>query len=1092
MTLAVLYASTASAQPLNIDLPSQEAAKSIPEFGRQANVQIIAPVTRLRDVRTPAVKGHLEVREALDQLLAGTGLEVASNDGKTIVLRLAAPVQTGSVPIPPPEAEAPLDVLAGTEVVTVTGSRLITDAAISPTPVAAMTKLQLQSATPSDLPDALNKLPMIFGGRTPRTQGNGSANNAGNVLALRGFGAARTLVLLDGHRVVASNQDGTVNIDTLPQTLLSRVDIVTGGASAVYGSDAVAGVVNFALDTSFTGLKYDINAGISKYEDAAEWQIDAASGAMLFGGRGHFELAGRYRNQDMVPISARPYGYDGQAWLQTGAGTPAAPFVNTPYARTFGMSEHGTVSCGTACTVNNYTFNQAGVLSPMIHGVPTTTSNLESGGAGGYVKYGTFSSKVRMAEGFGRFDYDLAPQAHAYIQAMWEEAGNWADWENWVVSSAANRPNTFFANNPFLNPSTQAQLGAGIVCGTLAAAGWRCLAPIPLMSPQTSSSPPPPPATPYFSAPSHAWSMIGGRDAASQNRVYSTQGLQRHLSIATGLSGVLESFFWDLYYSHGESRLKVTNPNNTDNAKYLASLDAVIAPPQTIVDGTDISGTIACWVTTQPQYASLYPGCVPANLFDPNGPSPDSFDYVRRSTWWTLTQAMDDVEGSIHGGIPGLELPAGAITVAISGEERWETYKMESKFLPTDYVDCTGLRMCLANGAAPVRWVQNVNAPVRATEKVAELAVELNVPLVRNVPAFQNLSLDLAGRITDYSTSGSAKSWKLGTGWQVDDLIRLRGTMSVDIRAPNLNDLYQPSGISTSGFTDLLTGGSRSTQLILRGDPELKPETAQTYTVGATLTPKALPNFSLSIDGYKTHLTKAITNISYQSMDVQNVCLASAPAYDSPFCALAERPIADPSDPNYRSPNLNFPTRILSSPLNAAQQELEGVDVEVGYAFELRALFGWLSGSVKLRHFLTYQPVNTTISIPGGPPTWSVAPKVRQTSFLEYSEGAWTLSLENEWLSGLKKASSDNNLNGNTQNYSVSRLNAYDVLDATIAREFDLWGGRSQAYFSVSNIGNTRAPLLPSTTGIPDLFYPTAGFYNDMGRYFTLGVRGNL
>ena len=100
----------------------------------------------------------------------------------------------------------------------------------------------------------MNKLPSILGGRTPRNQGNGSTNNGGNTLSLRNFGPSRTLVLLDGHRVAPSNQDGTVNIDFLPQMLVKSVDIVTGGASAIYGSDAVAGVVNYVLDKDFTGL----------------------------------------------------------------------------------------------------------------------------------------------------------------------------------------------------------------------------------------------------------------------------------------------------------------------------------------------------------------------------------------------------------------------------------------------------------------------------------------------------------------------------------------------------------------------------------------------------------------------------------------------------------------------------------------------------------------------------------------------------------------------------------------------------------------------------------------------------------------------
>jgi len=133
------------------------------------------------------------------------------------------------------------------EQVTVTGSRVISDITLSPTPLTVVTAEQLQATTPTNIPDALNKLPDFIGGASPRSQNNGQNNNSGNTVSLRNLGAIRTLVLFDGQRVAPSNRDGTVNVDALPQMLMSRVDVVTGGASAVYGSDAVAGVVNFVL-----------------------------------------------------------------------------------------------------------------------------------------------------------------------------------------------------------------------------------------------------------------------------------------------------------------------------------------------------------------------------------------------------------------------------------------------------------------------------------------------------------------------------------------------------------------------------------------------------------------------------------------------------------------------------------------------------------------------------------------------------------------------------------------------------------------------------------------------------------------------------
>jgi iron complex outermembrane receptor protein len=959
------------------------------------------------------------------------------------------------------------------EAVTVTGSRLIQDITLSPTPITAVTTEQLQATTPTDIPDALNKLPVFIGGRTPRTQDNGSKNNGGNVLSLRNFGTQRTLILLDGHRVPASNQDGTVDVDTLPQMLMSRVDVVTGGASAVYGSDAVAGVVNFVLDKKFEGFKYNINAGISKYGDGASEQIGLAWGTQLFGGRGHFEMATRYFNQDMIPDDHRSYGAGGQAWVQAGAGTKAAPYTNVPYGRTFNLSQYGTINCGTGCNYNNYTFSQVGVLTPMTHGIPTTTANLESGGDGGYNPFGTFRQKTRTEELFGRFSYDVTNDINAYVQASWAESGNYANWAPLSVSAAGSRPQTYFANNPYLSAAQQAQL----------------MTATPSASPQAGTTPPPPPAgVPYFSAPAYIFNKIDGTDARQQGRIFNTQGVQRNLTIEAGLTGTLNlgalrDWSWDVYYNHAESRLQVKNPHNTNQAKMLAAMDAV--------RGSD--GTIQCWVTTQSAYASLYPGCVPLNLFNPAGPSATGYEYISQMTYWNLTQVLDDVGGTVHGGL-GFGLPAGEITAALSAEARWATYTMKSNALPTDFVNCTGLRMCLANGAAPVLWVQNVNAPVDANNNVYEFATEINVPLIKNVPMFQDVSVDIAGRYTNYSTSGEAYTWKIGGDWHVNDTIRFRATTSVDIRAPNLNDLYAPMNISSTGFTDLLTSGNNSTQLVSKGNPALVPEVAHTYTAGIVLTPDFIPGFSMSVDWYTTHMSGAITNISYQSNAVQNICLQSAPSYSSPFCSLAVRPIA-PGGAGYTS-LANFPTQVLSSPLNAARQYMEGWDVELNYGWDMADLIPGVPGTVNLRHLLTYQPVNTTVQLPGAVPQWTVQPKTRQTTFLSYQVGDWGLALQNQWLAGMKKASSDNSINGGTQYYTSPRIGSYDTLDVTVDRKFDLWGGDADVYLSVTNIGNTRAPLFPVNASNPGLFYPIGGnisnYYDDMGRYFTIGIKGNL
>src|SRR5215469_16343241 len=242
------------------------------------------------------------------------------------------------------------------ESVTVTGSRVISDAASSPTPLTIISADDLKATTPTNIPDGLNKLPVFQGSGIVGRPGDGSHNYSSNTLNLRNFGAQRTLVLLDGHRVTPSNDDGTVDVDTLPQMLISRVDVVTGGASAVYGSDAVTGVVNFVLNKKFEGLK----------ADAMSYNLGVAAGTSLFGGRGHFEGSLEWRHRDPVNQSARPYGptlladSNGEA----GTGTAADPFNVIANARrpnsTFGGLVQG---CNPACpAANMMQFNTGGQL----------------------------------------------------------------------------------------------------------------------------------------------------------------------------------------------------------------------------------------------------------------------------------------------------------------------------------------------------------------------------------------------------------------------------------------------------------------------------------------------------------------------------------------------------------------------------------------------------------------------------------------------------------------------------------------------------------------------------------------------------------
>ncbi|MEO8301026.1 MAG: TonB-dependent receptor, partial [Rhizomicrobium sp.] len=818
VAIAVHSTVPAAAQPRNINIPSEEAAKSIPEFARQENIQIIAPVSQLHGIKTPAVSGSMPLDEALARLLVGTGLEVASNDGTTIVLRRAPMVQplqvTGIADPGPPPSES----------IVVTGSRVISEAGNSPTPVTMISTTQLRDTTPANLADGLNKLPIFQGSQTIGRPGDGQGNYSSNVLNLRNFGVQRTLVLLDGHRATPSNADGTVDIDTLPQMLVSRIDIVTGGASAVYGSDAVTGVINFVLDKKFNGVKADLNAGLSTYGDAMSYNLGAVAGTDLFAGRGHFEAALEYRHRDPVNQSARPYGPASNYRALVGTGTVANPFNTIPNGRRPNSSFGGVVQgCVPACPLAAGTqFAANGGLIPFYAGIPGATdakgnvtagtSNLNSGGDGAYNPYGTLFNGYHQGTLFGRFSYDLADNLTFYLQAQGSEAYSFGWYFPQKIQPGAGQADLFYKNNPYLSATVQAQLGNN---GTN-----------PLQNPTAN------PAV----QPSNTFQLGEFLVGNGQTEMNATGGVNRVLSFQTGLDGTIQNgrFSWNIFYAHGENRLAVNVVNNQNLQRMYAAQDAVPTS----------SGTLACYAATQAVTAARYADCVPINPFGPTAPSQGALNYIFQTTAFHETNTLDDMGGSIAGKV--LDGWAGPITAALSAEARFNAYDIASNVPSSTMVDCTGLRFC--NAYLPL-YSQAVLQAVHASNDVWEMALETEVPVIRDIPLVQAFGLNLAGRYTDYSVSGSVQTWKIGFNWNVIDSLRLRGTTSIDIRAPTLDDLFRPATLLQNVFTDLhipdLTKPqvpnpqyyAGTTTFSSQGNPKLVPEVARTYTVGAVWTP---------------------------------------------------------------------------------------------------------------------------------------------------------------------------------------------------------------------------------------------------------------
>lgn len=950
------------------------------------------------------------------------------------------------------------------ETVVVTGSRVISDAAEAPTPLTIISTAEILETTPTNIPDGLNKLPIFQGSVGINRAGDGTGgfgaagvqggNLATNVLNLRNFGSQRTLVLLDGHRAPPGNSDGTVDIDTLPQMLVTRVDIVTGGASAVYGSDAVTGVVNFVLDKKFNGLKIDTDAGISNYADAASYKFSLAAGSDLFGGRGHIEGSVEYRHRDGFLAFSRPFG-PGLA-AQVGSGTAANPFAFIPNGRrpnsTFGGLIQG---CSPACPLaTGMQFLTNGVLGPFVPGTPGAqnaagnptagTSNENSGGDGAYSPFTTAQAAYRQGTAFTRFSYDINDSTDFYVQTTASEAYTTGWHFPQKLTPGAGQADIFYKNNPFLPASVQTALGNN---GT---------------NPVQNAG-----ANPAVQ-PGNSFQLGEFLVGLGQSAENGDTNVDRLLSVQAGLDGTLMGrYAWNLFYTHGENRLADDLLNNQNYQKLYAASDAVL----------NANGTVQCYAATQAATAAEYANCVPLDPFGPTAVTRNAFNYFAENTDFHETNVLDNVGGSISGTV--FDGWAGPITAALSSEARFNDLTVTTNVPPNQTVDCTGLRIC--SSLLP-KYAQAVLVPFHASNNVWEVAGEAEVPVLKDLPLVRSLDVNLAGRYTDYSTSGTVQTWKLGFVYNIVDQLRFRGTTSIDIRAPTLNDLFQPPVTAVVGFTDNHTSFNSTTFSVTSGNPSLTPEIARTYTVGGVWTPDFISGLTMSLDYFRIHMKNAITLINPQTSAIQSLCENSGGT--SPFCALYQRPL-----PFSNTSQANYPSRIFTEELNAASVQTEGFDFETNYSFQMSDLINDWAGAWTARALASYQPVNESTQFSGAPFTRVTSPHTRVTAFLNYSLNDWTVGLEDRWISGFSQVGGL--VTPTTNNWVQPYVHSFNDIDLHIDRNFQAYGMDMTGYFVVQNLVNALPALVPSVTNI-GLNYPVAPGQDITGRYFTIGLRANM
>lgn len=913
---------------------------------------------------------------------------------------------------PDETAEAP----AGERIV-VTGSRIQQQGYNAPTPVTMLGSDDLARKAPSNIPDALNQLPQFLGSINQNQQADTAASNprSGNFLDIRALGPQRVLVLMNGRRVPPTSNNGATDTNLIPQLLVERVDVVTGGASAAYGSDAVSGVVNFVLDDDYEGLKGVAQAGISTYYDNESYKAGLAFGTSLADDQLHVLLSAERYYSAGIPDRSSRFTSTGENTLSgmtiAGSGTEESPYRYVSGALFNFFIDEGKINDSTVPDLINMKFEPDGSLTPFDAGIPIP-------GRGGYGIGGDgalFASKdhtgapsLETNQLFGQLSFDVSPDVRVFVQGTHNTSLN-EDRNFSPIASAS----VIFGDNPYLHPSVAAQMGPD--------------------------------------------------DTITVARYFKDWGppLQQMKNRATiinaGIEGTIGGDYnFDVYYTHGFSRFDVAS-NQIDFRKYFAAVDAV----------RDESGTIVCNITlTNPGLAD---DCIPLDIMGEGSGSQAARDYVLGTSTWGVTNTMDVFAANISG--EPFELWAGPVGVAIGAEYREQSLV---QFSNADPAVPTTDEFAGRRGVTTSNRFFTVNSGTGAgSYNVKEVYGEIAVPLASG-PGIGDLDVNGAVRLTDYSTSGTVTTWKVGATYEPIPDIRFRGTLSRDIRAPSLYELFAGQNQTTSPLTDPLTNTSGSVDVITGGNPDLQPEVAKTFTAGVVLSPSFAPGFNLSIDYYQIDIDDAIAR-PFGHNEIVNLCAASG--YTSDLCDLIERPTPD-----------SYPTRVRTQLANLAQTKTSGIDFEASYRAPVGN--GTFGARLLASHLIKFDERTSDVSdvrhlagnadklqgfFPLPLPQW------RGNLELSYSTGGFRAGVQERYVGSFNK--SDQFV------YEDNKVPATFYTDLNVAYSFDVGGVTPELFLNVNNVFDQKGRLF-LISALPALNVPISRNVHDVvGRYFTAGVR---
>lgn len=968
-------------------------------FQANAEIQQDRPVEQLGVAR----RARAQVR-AMSRPVHATAM-FALLAGAPMLLLMPAVAQAQEAPAAPePAPEAPSEA----DAITITGTRISGFSA--PTPVTTLGQVELEAKAASTVADLLDDVPQL---RINQNIGKSSEPIGASNADLRGLGTVRTLVLIDGRRVTPTDPAGTIDTNIVPVALIESIEIVTGGASAAYGSDAVAGVVNFKLDKNFKGLKLDASYGQTIYDDHHRPAISGAWGTSLLSDRLHLTVAADYmRNSGQTSQAARPWGDDQTALLTNPASTATngiPRLLISDNARFTNMTAGGTITRATGLTLaqrlgfaagTGVQFDTNGNPIPFNYGTNIGGTFMTGGDGDQVTDGGNIMPEIERVTAYGGLRFDVTDNVTLFADALYARVDSLSD----LTPNPDNGSIVVRNDNAFLATSVRdAMTAAGLTSFNMGRMNYE--------------------------------DGISLFDSFTEVRRY-TFG-------AEGRFG--DNWTWDISAQIGRNKYEQISYNNRIADRWTLGLDSVINPAtnQPICRAllNNPNPTAA-----QDPYGDIR-SCVPINPFGAGSVTPAALDYYR-GTSFTRTRQEQDVFAANISGSP-FSTWAGAVRMAFGAEHRREKTVLEAD----------------ADSAAR-RWRSVNSQPFSGEYNVKEGYLEVVVPLVNGAAFADNLDINGAIRYTDYELSGGVTTWKLGMNYSPIPDVRFRATLSRDIRAPNVWELFSRGNQVINAIIDPRTNTSRLTPNITSGNPALEPEKADTFTGGVVFQPGFLPGFRAAIDYYRININGAITTVAPQA--IVNLCDQG----QTQFCASV-----------VRDPTSDIITQVNVVPFNAASLKTSGVDVEVQYRFNLGG------GSLTLRGLANYVAElsidgNDYVGLAGVSPPPQGVPEWRVNLDANYTLDDFRFGISYRFIDGGKVDT----------RYNLTRL---DIADNTIA-------GRSyvdlstsykltsavEVYGRVENLFNVHPPVTPN--GITQPTIANSQFFDRRGTFFVVGTRFRL